>query len=310
MRLAWLLLAAASLAAQGPQPKDARVGILEAFESHRLVAIGEVHRNQQVHDFIVSVIRDARFAGVVNDIVVEFGNARFQAVVDRYTSGETVPQKDLQQAWRETVNILVWDAPVYERLFRTVREVNLRRAPNQRLRVVLTDPPIDWTQIQTREQWLKFADQRDAHAAKVIEVEVLRRGRRALLIFGSGHVMRDTPANLSGLIPNLFVVWFHSSGWGLDEIEPRLRPWPVPSMAAMRGTWLGSTHLGAGEGPKLEDIADSFLYLGPMRSLRESKPPLQLYRDPAYMRELARRDTIQGGYNRTELEDLNRRLRR
>src|SRR5262245_58454978 len=56
-------------------------GILEAFRSHEIVALGEGnHNNEQAHAFRLSLIRDPRFPAVVNDIVVEFGNARYQDV--------------------------------------------------------------------------------------------------------------------------------------------------------------------------------------------------------------------------------------
>src|SRR5256885_2096939 len=71
-----------------PLPRPGVPALVEAFEDHRLVAIGEAHRNQQVHDFIVTLLRDRRFLPGGGDIVVEFGNARYQDVVDRYTAGE------------------------------------------------------------------------------------------------------------------------------------------------------------------------------------------------------------------------------
>src|SRR5262249_62022361 len=111
-------------AIRDPKPNDAVAAVLDAFDRYDLVALGEAHRNQNVHDFVLSLIRSADFAAKVNDIVVEFGNARYQAMMDRYIDGETVSQQELRRVWRDTVNILVWDAPVYERFFAAVREVN------------------------------------------------------------------------------------------------------------------------------------------------------------------------------------------
>src|SRR5438128_1809910 len=72
-------------------PQPAAEAILRAFETHALVAIGESHRNQQVHDFILALVNDPRFAERVDDIVVEFGSADHQDVVDRFTEGQDVP---------------------------------------------------------------------------------------------------------------------------------------------------------------------------------------------------------------------------
>src|SRR5262249_44663608 len=160
-------------------PEDAVTAITRALDAYPLVAIGEMHRNQQLHHLLVTVVRDARFLPNGGDIVVEFGNARYQDRMDRYIRGETVDQKSLAQVWRDAVNILVWDAPVYGRFFETVRDVNRTRPTGKYLRVVLADPPIDWAVVADRTAWEQIAATRDQHAAGVIRDEVLARGRRA-----------------------------------------------------------------------------------------------------------------------------------
>jgi len=310
-----------------PRPLPAVAAILGAFDAFPLVAIGEAHRNQQVHDFIVTLLRDPRFQEKVNDVVVEFGNARYQDVADRYSSGDAVAPAQLRLVWRDTVNSLVWDAPVYERVFTTVRAINQRRPPARRLRVLLADPPIDWATIRGRDEWLRVAASRDAHAAALVEREVLSKGRRALLIFGSDHVTRDAAFDSYGAKPGrmptlaelleqrhpgaAFLVWCHMSGWMTSELDPRLAAWPTPALARLQSTWLGATHLGPpSQTPRLQDVADGFLYLGSTRTLTLSVPPIETYRDPAYMQELIRRNEIQGGINTSELEALRRRLAR
>ena len=75
-------------------PREPIAAILDAFRSHSLVALGEGrHGNEQGHDFRLSLIRDSRFPAVVNDIVVEFGSASHQAVMDRFVRGEQVPNR-------------------------------------------------------------------------------------------------------------------------------------------------------------------------------------------------------------------------
>ena len=113
--------------AADPVPQPAVASILRGFDTHALVAIGEGHRNQQVHDFILTLVSDPRFADKVDDIVVEFGSADHQDIIDRFTEGQAVPLSELRRVWRDTVNILVWDSPVYERFFRAIRTVNERR---------------------------------------------------------------------------------------------------------------------------------------------------------------------------------------
>src|SRR4051794_15313436 len=84
-------------------PRDAVSAITGALDAYPLVAIGEMHRNQQVHDLIVAIVRDARFLPSGGDVVVEFGNARYQERIDRYIAGGTVDQQSLSQVWRDAV---------------------------------------------------------------------------------------------------------------------------------------------------------------------------------------------------------------
>src|SRR5258708_19115142 len=106
-----------------PAPRNAVQAILGAFDRYPLVALGEFHRNQQEHDFILSLLRSPDFPSKANDIVVEFGTARYQDLTDRYIEGGPVTLDQLKPVWRDTVNILVWDAPVYQRFFEAIREI-------------------------------------------------------------------------------------------------------------------------------------------------------------------------------------------
>jgi hypothetical protein len=54
-------------------------------------------RNTSSHAFLLSLIRDPRFQTVVDDIVIECGNALHQDVADRFVRGEDVPSETLQK---------------------------------------------------------------------------------------------------------------------------------------------------------------------------------------------------------------------
>ena len=81
----------------------------------------EFRGNEQCHAFRLSLIRDPRFTGAVNDIVVEFGNARYQDLMDRFVEGEEVPYESLRQVWLNTTQpVQEWAFPIYEEFFRAV----------------------------------------------------------------------------------------------------------------------------------------------------------------------------------------------
>ena len=138
---------------------DPLTGILDAFRSHQIVALGEgIHGNLQAHAVRLALVRDPRFAAVVNDIVVEFGSARHQTAMDRFVGGDDVPYAELRKAWQDTTTAhRGWDLPICEQFFRAVREANATLPADRRLRVLLGEPPIDWSTVRTREdlgRWL------------------------------------------------------------------------------------------------------------------------------------------------------------
>src|SRR3954453_18619525 len=97
------------------RPADPVTTIVDAFRTHRVVALGNVEfrGNEQSHAFQLALIRDPRFSKVVNDIIVEFGSRRYQAVIDRFIAGEDVPAELLRHAWRDTTQFeFEWDLPV------------------------------------------------------------------------------------------------------------------------------------------------------------------------------------------------------
>ncbi len=77
-------------------------GILGAFKTRHIVGIPDAHRNTAIHAFLLSLIRDPRFPTVVNDVVVERGNARHQDVADRFVRGEAVPYQGSDWAVTES----------------------------------------------------------------------------------------------------------------------------------------------------------------------------------------------------------------
>lgn len=78
-------------------------GILAAFQAHPLVGLADRHGFAQIIAFYEEVIQDPRFAQDVRNVVVEFGGARHQAVIDRYTNGSSVSYEELRRVWTDTV---------------------------------------------------------------------------------------------------------------------------------------------------------------------------------------------------------------
>src|SRR5207245_2015753 len=160
---------------------------------------------QEEHDVIAALLHHPSLPGKISDIVVEFGNAAYQNLADRFVLGDQpVSNADLARIWRQ-IGDPTWDAPVYEQFFRTVRAVNWALPPARRLRVLLGQPPVTMDQVlahpTNRSLVNAFVEPMDAHYAAVVEREVLRKGRRALLIAGGGHLRRGLHADTNNSNP-------------------------------------------------------------------------------------------------------------
>jgi outer membrane protein OmpA-like peptidoglycan-associated protein len=221
--------------------------VIDAFGRFPLVGFSEPrHGAGGTREFLTSLVRHPRFAGTVNDIVVEFGNARYQDVADRYVAGGQVASDQLKQIWENTTVVTgVWTAPMYEGMLTEVRSLNQTLAPGKRLRVLLGDPPIDWTVVRGPADE-DMNDWRDAHFAWVVEEQVIKKRRRALLWIGGAHISRAVlfPDSLIHLLDRRFpnrtmVVLAIDRGDVEAQVSQRLRPWPSLMAAPVRDTWLG-----------------------------------------------------------------------
>lgn len=303
-------------------PVTPREGLSQAFASAPLVGIGEVHWCERSLDFIIELLEDGALAARIDDIVVEFGNARHQALVDRYLAGEEIDPRTLSQAWRDTLHFMLWSPEVYARFFRCVRALNRHRPPARRLRILLAEEAFDWRGL-CYEQWQRLHLRRDVHYQVVIEREVLARGRRALLIFGSTHLLkRPHPEMMSPSGPAmplgarlcerhgdvLKVIWPYFAAKG-DFLTPAERAaWPIPSI-----TWLAATELAertfippfaasAAARVRVDGVGDACLYLGALE--RRVEAPRSIAEDPAWLAEIARRAALLGEAHRARIERL------
>lgn len=311
-----LLARTASAAVRAPE--DAAGALLAAFERAPLVGLAEHHRRAEVHEFLLALVDHPRFGSLVDDVVVEFGNARHQELVERYLAGADVPRAELARVWRDTTQWLMWDSPLYERFFERVRARNLARPVEQRVRVLLGDPPIRWEDVHGAADYRAFAA-RDAHYAALVEREVLAKGRRALLVTGSAHLQRRGPTGVT--LPGgksaaellderhpgaLFVAWTlaadaaQAAELGLTH-APALRLLAGDALAqqsfalvAPRGIQIQVAGkwqpLGELAWPPLGEMVDALVYLGPQDTQVDAEPAL--YRDAAYQAELRRRAAI------------------
>lgn len=296
-----------------PIPEPAIQGILAAFDKYEVVAMPEAHGQKDLDDFILSLIRTPGFAGKVNDIEVECGNSLYQPILDRYISGEDVPFTEARKAWRNTTQPMCGTSGFFEQLFPLVRTINQKLLPAKRLRVLAGDPPIDWDQVKSAQDVMKFGS-RNSTITSVMEKEVLAKHRKALMLFGEFHLFHLSPgsavASYEKDYPNLTYVISDLNTFDMKLPES----WPFPSLVPAKGTWLGALDLGhffpapisidqechvRNEFSKelqrpMADLVDAFLYLNPERLALKEQLPADIVLDSKYWAELKRRENLQG----------------
>ena len=318
---ALLFVALAVAAAQpppfrAPTPVDPVQGIVEAFRTHPVVALTD-HGNAQVQAFLLSLVADPRLGGVVNDIVIETASARYQDAIDRFVRGDDVEREVLRKAWEDHVVVNSLGVKT-EEMIRAVRDGNAKRGDAEKLRVIAGDPPIDWDNITSGADLRRWVELRDTYPADLVRRQVLDRGRRALVVYGQGHLQRrqivsnyDMSTWQSQTIVSLlerdaavrvFNVWTFIDP--LAELPAEVASWKVPSLAAVRGPALGARDFelysrGFGFGNRvsvrsgqlvplpreewavmrMEDQFDALLYLGPPSAMTNNGVPPALCKD-------------------------------
>jgi hypothetical protein len=300
--------------------------LLDGFRQHRIVALGLAHGLRQQENFVIGLLRHPGFPATVDSIVVEFGNARFQALADRYVAGGDVSPRTLRPVWRDEIGSapdgVIDEAPA--RFFAAVRRLNQTLPAGRRIRVALGDPAFDFRTLHRRRDIDTAGRRRDRVFAAATEREA-RHGRHVLLLSGFMHLARLAPEIYRGdnalrilerRAPGRVWVVLPYSGVGARGqagFERRyIAHWPPTEIHPLTGTlgaepadrilpeWLPPER-GADDAPspyrglQLRAIGDALISFGPCSRLRTTAFSLAQYRDPAYRAELDRRSRILTG---------------
>ena len=254
--------------------------MLEQFKTHAVVALGEVHGDLNSLKLRLALIRDPRFAQTVNDIVVEVGNARYQDQIDRYVLGEDVPAAIIREACRNTTNHNMGpDYPSFEEIFHAVRALNLTLTPDRKIRILLGDPPFDWSKVQTVHDL--YRDDRDKFVADLIVRESLAKQRRVLIVYGHLHYLRGNPVSIVTRLEAAGHKVFAIANLGPGALgQADLVSWPRPSLALLRGTAVGAAEVPMFQPLRFEQRFDAVL----IDAVAPGTVPREYCDDPEYVK--------------------------
>jgi hypothetical protein len=236
-----------------------------------------------------------------------------------------MPYSELRRVWTDVVGWLPTVTYMGSiNLYATIREVNRGLSPEKRIKVWLGEPPIDWSNIQTKADWDPIVVQRDTYPAQLVEKEILAKGKKALLIYGSGHFGQyPDPPNLRALMDKahpgmLFTITpygSYNSKACAARFERDSKKWPVPALISpVRGTALEKDamlpacavfgkppagipqdHLERSQRNNIGLTSDALLYLGPRDRFVFSPRSQDIYLDQNFRAEIGRRVQIMTG---------------
>jgi hypothetical protein len=312
--------------------------LLQKSQHLQMLALGERHWSTVEHTFIKGLLLNSHFHDVFPVIIVEFGNALYQDVADRYVSGQVVPAQQLEEVWRNTTVPMAWDSPLYADFFSLVRAANKSLPVGKKIRVLLGDPPIDWSNVNSVETFKPYMD-RDSFYADLMVRDC--KSERCLLICGTNHFYWKDP--LSKLRPaserkNALEYYLQRGGdrkrvqsvLPVFSADPSLSANGTPSLMSADDPPLDKLRFGQVDRSRvsiltkvdgkmkavevqpddtlaLSEVVDSVLYLG--EADRKSSPPASIYRDRTYIKELYRRTKIVGdafGFDmRSDVEEVD-----
>ena len=209
----------------GQPLKPAMAAVLDKLDDHQIVAIGDAHFYSEVMSFITDLVTQPEFSQQVRHIIVEFGNAQHQALLDNYLMGGDVSEQEIKQVWQDALYFTAWTPKVYADFFKRIRAYNSQQDSKHQIRVTLAEAAFDWQQLYTRQAWQKLAENKVSSYVNRIRSR-LAKDEKAVMVFGalhtlslSEHIARKLPVDRRPLISQLEVY-----GYDVYAIWPLIQP--------------------------------------------------------------------------------------
>ncbi len=307
------------------QAKFADDAIMQAFAKHNFVAIGDYHWNDAFVRYATELVVKPEFSQQVNHVVVEFGNAKYQSVLDDYLSGGEVSEDQLNEVLRGALYFMAWMPDVYRDFFKAIKQRNQELPEGEKIRVHLAEASFDWDTVQDVKVWKQAASTKTDHFYQITS-ERIKNNEKALLIFGAFHLVNA---------PQEYVEKSTASDWPLATRLAQSFPgsiysiWPMtdpevvntfskveaPAILDVRQDplqelrlidFLPKARYKLAEmdkmGAPVGELFDAFLYLG--GNQRTVTFPRDVISDRAWVEEMQRRVDLIGGKMQTRFNEL------
>lgn len=298
------------------QAKPADMAIMQAFEQHNFVGIGDYHWNDAFLRYATQLVTTEAFSDHVNHIVVEFGNAKYQPVLDAYLVGDEVSEAQLNEVLRGSIYFMAWMPEAYVDFFKAIRARNKLLPEGEKIQVHLAEAPFDWQGEKDENVWKQAAKNKTDHFYQIAS-ERMANQEKALLIFGAFHLVKA---------PKDYVAKTQASAWPLATRLEQAFPdstyliWPMtePEVVETFHNVKTPALLEVAYGPiehlrfidllpkaryklaamdkmdaQVGELFDAFLYLG--ENQRTTVFPREVMADREWVHEMQRRVDLIGG---------------
>jgi hypothetical protein len=170
--------------------------ILDMLGTHKLVINGEYHRRKASWDMLKRLISMPKFAGVVGCVFMELPS-HHQLLIDQFFSNDTLNTDIIIKIFQDEQPNGWWDRGEYEFLCE-LWEINRLLPQNKKIRVVLADYQVPYSEIKTREEARELED-RNSHMADIVANTITKSddSRNNLFLVGCAHAYKSSQKGLA-----------------------------------------------------------------------------------------------------------------
>ncbi|PAJ75449.1 hypothetical protein CJF42_04740 [Pseudoalteromonas sp. NBT06-2] len=307
------------------QAKQADKAILNAFENHDLVAVGDYHWNEAFLVYLTDLVRSDSFSEKVQHIIVEFGNAKHQSVLNRYLLGEDVSNSEVELIWRDSLYFTAWMPEVYKNFFAQIRLKNIMLPEHKKIKVTLAETSFDWYSDTVSQQWQQAAKTKVNGFYSVAE-QAIKSGNKSLMIFGAFHLLRVPEPELNQFDDSLLPFAARLEKHYPDRtylVWPTADPEMISALKSIKGPALLETKTTNLKDLRMIDLLpksrfrlakldirqaktsqlfDAFLYVG--ETQRNTQFPHSVITDEKWVNEMKRRASLVGGRVESKFNEI------
>ncbi len=259
--------------------------VAQALRDGQLVGLGEAHGFGGIFSVLQALVLAPSLSPLYDDIYVEFGNRKHQAMLNHYLAGESVPASELAAIWLDSMAFPAWLPPQYGDFFAQVRQANLNRP--RPLKVHLMEPDFDWQQLHSPSDLAALNRQRDEAMFAMLRHQLIIKKQPAIVLVGARHLLKKPitgfavrgQRSLGELFERaypkrLMSIWPHmrdDSQLGDNRLDEMPVPCVInaedlaPSQPSIDAATLKQPKLRASAAPALFELVDGYLYCGPQQ---------------------------------------------